>query len=99
MDQEIVTGMPAAVGYTASGRRRGWSSKDTQFASALDHGEQTRDILSAITGTNVVSFLSSVRLIFLPSSKVPTNPSMLDASKVSCNRYHIPTHIVEAWRR
>lgn len=49
MEQDIVTGMPAAVGYTTGGRssrRRGISDKDMLFFSSEQHGVQTREILA-----------------------------------------------------
>lgn len=49
---EIVTGTPAVVGFTndrdGRNRNRGISDKDQMFASNIDAGERTRDVLHAI---------------------------------------------------
>lgn len=46
---EMVTGTPAIVGFT-EGRQRdfGWDGGNYAFASAVDRGEQTRDILKDV---------------------------------------------------
>lgn len=57
---DIITGMPAAVGYINGNHGdRGYSygygisDKDQMFAASIDAGERTRDILSAIADSVV----------------------------------------------
>ena len=53
---EIVTGTPAVVGFTngyGDNLCCGISDKDQQFASSIDAGERTRDMLHAIRDTVV----------------------------------------------
>lgn len=57
---EMVTGTPSIVGFTDGHRdhgNRGWATKDTLFASTVDAGERTRDVLHGIRdeGSRVVS--------------------------------------------
>ena len=46
---EMVTGTPSIVGFTDGRDRydhnRGWSDKDAMFASNINAGERTRDVL------------------------------------------------------
>lgn len=53
---DIVTGTPAVVGFTNGHHghyNHGISDKDQQFASSIDNGEQTRDLLEAIAATSI----------------------------------------------
>jgi hypothetical protein len=60
---DIVTGMPAAIGYTNgchgqygyNQRDCGISDKDQMFAQSIDAGERTRDILASIAASIVTT--------------------------------------------
>ena len=63
---DIVTGMPAAIGYVngCHGHRGGYgyqqrdcgiSDKDQMFAQSIDAGERTRDVLAAIASSIVAT--------------------------------------------
>ncbi len=58
---EIVTGTPAVVGFTSGDRHgygdHGWTGKDAMFASSIDAGERTRDVLfgQRFEGSNLLT--------------------------------------------
>jgi hypothetical protein len=71
---DIVTGTPAVVGFTNGQHgynnfQHGWTDKDQGFASVVDAGERTRDILAAIA-TGLVTTEKTGAASVLASEKV-----------------------------